>query len=315
MRNKLIWAFIIAIFLFLTGISVWRRGDALPSRIRIATGGTAGVYHSYGAALAGVIKDNMGVPADALTSGGAIENIRLLRDGKAELAFVQNDIMTYAYDGTNIFSTEEAFKGFYAIAGLYPEVCQIVARKDISGIQDLKGKSVSLGDRGGGTELNALQILASYGLSEADVEADYLGFSASVEAFREGRLDAFFCTAGVPTPAITDLAKSGEIHLLSVGEAHARALISEYPFYTRQAVGAGVYPGMDEGAETVAVQATLAVSGKLGEDAVFEITRVLFENKDKIAEACEEGGSLNRETATNGILIPLHPGAEKYLLR
>jgi TRAP transporter TAXI family solute receptor len=315
MRNKIVWVLIIAIFLFLVGITTWRQDNARLSRIRITTGGTSGVYHSYGLALAGVIEDKVGIPAETLVSGGAIENIRLLRDGKAELAFVQNDIMTYAYNGTNLFSAEEAFKGFSAIAGLYPEICQIVARKDINSIQDLKGKRVSLGDQGSGTELNALQILGSYGLSEADIEVYRLSFGASVEAFVEGRLDAFFCTAGVPTPAVSDLAKSGETRLLSIGDAHASALISEYPFYTKQTIDAGVYPGIDEQTETVAVQATLVANNKLDVNTVFEITKTLFENKQKIAETCEKGGELNSETATNGILIPLHPGAEKYLLR
>jgi TRAP transporter TAXI family solute receptor len=314
MRNKFVWVLIITVFLFLV-ITSFRQNDALPSQIRIASGDTAGVYHSYGSAFAGVLREKMGIPSEALESGGAIENIRLLREGKAELAFVQNDIMTYAYNGTDIFSTEEANKGFSVIAGLYPEVCQIIARKDISDVPDLRGRRVSLGDHGSGTELNALQILGAYGLSETDIEASHLGFGASVEAFREGRIEAFFCTAGVPTPAISDLAKSGEARLLSIGDAHARFLISEYPFYTQQSIASGVYPGMDAKTETVAVQATLVVSDKLSQNAVFEITRTLFENKGEIAEECEEGGDLNREMTMKGVTVPLHPGAEKYLLR
>jgi TRAP transporter TAXI family solute receptor len=315
MRYKLAWALVITVFLFLAGAAIWRQNSEITSRIRIATGDVSGVYNAYGVSLAGVLKDKMGIPTETLESGGSIENLRLLRAGKAELAFVQSDIMTYAYDGTNLFSTEEAFKDFSVIANLYPEVCQIVARKDVPDIQGLKGRRVSLSNRGSGTELNARQILGAYGLSETDVKAVYLDFSESVKAFKKGDIDAFFCTAGIPTPAILDLAESGEARLLSIGDAHVRALISGYPFYTRHTIELGVYPGILEKTVSVAVQATLIASNKLSENTVFEIARTLFENKQKIAANHGKEGDLNHETAIKGLLIPLHPGAARYFLR
>jgi TRAP transporter TAXI family solute receptor len=280
--------------------------------VRIAAGGRSGVYFRYGEALAGVIGDKTGRDVTVLSSGGSVENVRLLRENRAELAFVQNDIMTYAYNGVDIFSTDGAFKDFSAVAGLYPEVCQIVAKSDIKDIHDLKGRKVSLGDEGSGTELNAVQILSAYGMSETDVDADHLSFGASVAAFREGRLDAFFCTAGVPTPAVSELAASGEITLLGIGDAHAGSIIDQYPYYSRHKIAAGAYPGLGEDVGTVAVRATLVACDRMSADDVFVITKLLFENKDDIAAICEEGNDLDLESAVNSIPIPLHAGAEKF---
>jgi TRAP transporter TAXI family solute receptor len=316
MKKKFIieGALIAAILLFV-GYRFFDAQNAAPTRIRIATGGESGVYYAYGEALAAILEKRMNIPVITVQSGGSVENIRLLRNNRAEIAFVQNDIMTYAYNGTNLFSTEGAFKNFYAVTGLYPEVCQIVARREIGGILDLKGKRVSVGDEGSGTELNALQILDAYGMSFADLDIDHLSFNASVRAFVEGRIDAFFCTAGVPTPAINDLSSAGGAHLLNVGQAHARALISRYQFYSQHLIPRGSYRGIDGEAETVAVKATLVASGNLSEQIVSEIIKILFDSQEEISKTIPESGALGDGTALDGIPIPLHPGAEKHFFK
>ena len=312
-KNVVIQGALIAGIILLVGYQFFGGKSAEPVRIRIATGGESGVYYAYGNALAEVLEKRLNIQVTAIQSGGSVDNIYLLRNGRADIAFVQNDIMTYAYYGTNLFSTDGKFEDLSAIAALYPETCQIVARREIGGITDLRGKRVSVGDEGSGTELNALQILDAYGMSYADVDVDHLSFSASVAAFREGRIDAFFCTAGVPTPAISELAAEGEVRLLSVGDAHARSLISQYPFYTQYTVPGGVYPGIGDEAPTVAVKAALVVNNRLGGHLVSEIIKILLDSSGEIAKTLPEAGDLSRGGAADGITIPLHPEVEKYL--
>ena len=280
------------------------------SKIRIATGGESWIYYAYGDALAEALEQRMNIPVTAIPSGGSVDNIHMLKNRKAEIAFVQNDIMTYAYNGAGIFSTEGEFKDFSAIAGLYPETCQIVARRDIADITGLKGRRVSIGAEGSGTELNALQILEAYGMKYTDVDVDHLGFAASVTAFRDGKIDAFFCTAGIPTPAISELAAGGEARLLSIGDAHARSIISLYPYYSRQAIPKDAYPGIGEETETVAVKATLVASNKLSEQAITEILKMLFDGE--ALGTLPGNSSPSREFAVESLPIPLHPGAYKY---
>jgi TRAP transporter TAXI family solute receptor len=304
-------AIAVAVALLAARQSAERRDDRTRG-LRIATGGESGVYHAYGDALASALRRRLKVSVTVIPSGGSVDNINLLRNDRADIAFVQNDIMTYAYDGTNIFSTAEPFKGFSAIAGLYPETCQIIARRDIDGISDLRGRRVSVGHEGSGTELNAKQILDAYGMSYADIDVDHLSFGASVAAFRDGRVDAFFCTAGVPTPAIVELAASGEARILSVGDAHARSLISQYPYYSQQTIPKGAYPGIGEEAETVAVKAALVANNKLDGKVVAEIIKIIFEDGE--TAGVSPGGRPSRKSAADGLPIPMHTDAQRLLL-
>ena len=299
----------LAVILF-AGYYMAGRKDPSSVRLRIATGGEGGIYYAFGDALANLLEKHMKMMATTIPSGGSLDNINMLRNGRADMAFVQSDIMTYAYNGTNLFSTEEPLADVYAIAGLYPEACQIVARRDITRIADLKGRRVSIGAEGSGTELNALQILESYGMGYTDINVDHLGFSASVNAFNEGKIDAFFCTAGVPTPAISQLMESGSAHILSISYARIRSIISSYPYYSRLTIPRDTYPGI-EGVETVAVKAVLVVNEKLKEQTVSEMLKIMFENASEITEQAT-GINLNRSTATDGLSIPLHRGAEKF---
>ena len=181
---------------------------------------------------------------------------------------------------------------------------------DIKSIADLKGKTVSVGDAGSGTEFNARQLLDAYGLSFNDIKVQNLSFGDSAEALKDGKIDAFFCVAGAPTTAVVELATTNSIHVLSVDEDKMQVLKSKYPFYTEYKIPAGTYKGVDNEVTSAAVKATFIVSDKLDEDTVYQMTKAIFENKSKIAHAKAE--QLDPKFAVEGITIPFHPGAQKY---
>ncbi|MBE6680903.1 MAG: TAXI family TRAP transporter solute-binding subunit [Ruminococcaceae bacterium] len=288
------------------------RGEALI----VATGGNSGTYYAYGMAMAHVISDETGIELDVQSTGASKANIQLIRAGEADVAMVQNDVMYYAYTGINHFDGE-MYRGFSVLATLYPELVQIVARKDsgITTVSDLAGKRVSVGDAGSGTELNAKHILGACGIDiENDIEKYNFDFGKSADALKEGTVDAFFCVAGIPTTAITELAISHEIVVVSVDDYVYNNLYDDYQFYTQQTIPAGTYKGVDKDIKTVAVMATYIVDNDLDEETVYEFTKALFEKKDDIADAHAKGDELDVETAINGIPeeVPIHPGAEKY---
>ena len=280
--------------------------------LRLATGGSTGTYYAYGSALARVFQERLGLRVTVQTTAASVANIALLQSGAADFAFVQNDVMTYAYDGKNLFTADGPQKDFSAVAGLYPEVCHVIATADITDISELKGKRVSVGEGGSGTSLNAAQVLEAYGMSFADIKQVNLGFGDSALALAAGKIDAFFCTAGTPTPAVSDLAAITPVRLLPIGGARTRLLIESYPYYTAATVPAGTYPGIDEDVNTVAVQATLAVSNKIREDDVYKVTKALFESKGEITAAHSKGADLSLESAVSGMPVPFHPGAVRY---
>ena len=203
------------------------------------------------------------------------------------------------------------------MAVLYPELCQIIATKEsgIKTVADLKGKRVSVGDAGSGVEFNAKQILEAYGIDmDKDIEKQNLGFDASADALKDGKIDAFFCVAGIPTTAITTLALNNEIEVVEVEDDKFEELASKYGFYTKQIVPAGTYTGVDEDKQTVAVMATYIVDNDLSEETVYNMTKAMFENKDAIIAVHKKGEELDVNKAIEGIPaeVPLHPGAAKY---
>ena len=285
-------------------------------KIILATGGNTGTYYGYGMAMGPILQEKTGIKFDVQSTGASKANIQLVDMKEANMAVVQNDVMYYAYTGTDLFEGTE-IKGFSAVATLYPELCQIVA-SEASGIKtvaDLAGKRVSVGDAGSGVEFNAKQILAAYGIDiDNDINKQNLGFGPSADALKDDKIDAFFCVAGIPTTAITDLAMGMDITLVPVDDDKFDSLSSQYGFYTRQTIPAGTYNGVDEDVKTAAVMATYIVSNDLSEDTVYKITKAIFENKDEIAAAHVKGNELDSAKAVEGIpdVVPMHAGAAKY---
>ncbi len=281
--------------------------------LRFATGGTSGTYYAYGGVLANVLNSKLTQSQITVQSTGASKaNIFLIDDGEADIAVVQNDVMDYAMNGTDLFEEDGAVTSFKTVAALYSEVIQIVASPDITSIEDLKGKRVSVGDAGSGTEFNTRQILAAYGISFDDIQVNNLGFGDSADALKDGKIDAAFVTAGPPTTAITELCTTNEVNLLSIDDEHAAKLIEEHPFYAQYTIPAGMYKGIDEDVSAVTVKATLIASDKISDDVIYELVKTIFESKDDITAAHEKGRELDTAYAVEGISVPFHPGAEKY---
>lgn len=288
---------------------------AAQNRLVFASGGTSGTYYPYAGAVATVWQDNVeGLTVDVQATGASAENINLVNNGEAEIAIVQNDVMKYAYDGIETFEGKEPVKGFSTLATVYAEVCQIVLdpAAGIETIADLKDKRVSVGDIGSGVEANSKQILAAAGLTFDDIKAQHLGFGDSASAIKDKALDAAFVTAGIPTTAVLELSSTNNIGLLSLDNDTVQALVEQYPYYTVNIIPGGTYSGVDSDVMTVAVKATIIVSPDLDEELVYNMTKALFENKEAIATAHAKGVELDIQTATEGVSVPLHPGAARY---
>jgi len=284
------------------------------TEVKLATGGNTGTYYSYGTAIGQIIGAKEDISFNIQSTGASKANIQLIDSGEVDMAIVQNDVMDYAFNGSDLFVEDGAVTGFSAMAAVYAEVVQIVANPSsgIKTIADLKGKNVSVGDAGSGVEFNAKQILEAYGITFDDINKQNLSFSASADAYKDSKIDAFFATAGAPTTAIMDLVTSKDILILNIEDDIAEKLMESYPFYTVYDIPGGTYTGVEEDIKTLAVKATFIVSNDLDETTVYNMTKALFENKEEITSAHAKGNELNEDYAVSGISIPFHKGAEKY---
>jgi uncharacterized protein len=281
-----------------------------PAFISILTGGTGGTYYPLGGSFAEIIKDETGIDTNAETSGASAENMTTIKNGDAEIAFSQTDIASYAVDGKLMFENNKV-ENVKAIATLYPETIQIVTTKEsgITSVEDLKGKKVSVGAPGSGTVANAEQILEVHGMTFDDIEKQDLSFDESTQGIQDGTIDAAFVTAGTPTGAVESLGATEDVVIVPIEQDKIDSLIEKYPFYVKEEIPSGTY-GLASVVTTVAVQAMLVASSDLSEDVVYDITKAIFENLDKVTHA--KGKLIKVENALNGVGIDVHPGAQKY---
>ena len=215
-------------------------GTGESRKLRFVTGGESGTYFAFGSVLAQHATNNAGVNIVGLVGNGSKSNVEELEVGNADLAFCQSDVMAYAYNGTNLFDTK--IDGFSTVAALYMEQVQIVTvDPDIRTVADLKGKNVSIGAAGSGVYFNAIDVLGAYGLTENDIKPTYQSFGDSANALKDGKIDAAFIVAGAPTTAITDLATTKDVGLVSLDDDHIAKLLETSDYYTKTVIAKDVY--------------------------------------------------------------------------
>lgn len=279
----------------------------------MGTGGTAGTYYAYGGILGNQIKTSAGITVNVVSTDGSKANILGIDAGNYQLATVQSDVMAYAAAGTRSFESEGALDSFRVIGGLYAEALQLVTMDpEIKSVADLKGKKVSIGAAGSGVYFNAIDVLTAAGLTEADIIPQYQSFGDSADALKDRKIDAAFIVAGAPTPAIQELCTSATAYLVPIDGDIAAKLMASSPYYTTYKVPAGTYNGQTSDVTTVTVKATLIVSTSASEDAVYNVTKAIFDNIDTITAAHAKGAELSLQNATDGMTAPFHAGAAKY---
>ncbi|WP_439816860.1 TAXI family TRAP transporter solute-binding subunit [Zavarzinia sp. CC-PAN008] len=311
------------------GLAIGTAAAQGQSYLRIGTGSIAGTYFPIGQALAAILSmpagsnacetgGRCGVPGllvTALASEGSVANVKAVARGTLETAFAQADVVHWAYGGTGVFAGEEPASSLRVIANLYAESVHVVARKGagIERIADLKGKRVSLDQRGAGSYADALLILGAYGLTTDDLKLDSAEIDRAAEEILAGTLDALIFVGGTPAPMITELAEAGAITLVPITAPEVNWLTEKVRFLTPDLIEAGTYPGIPA-TETLSVGAQWVVSAKVDDQLVYQLTRALFrdQNKEALAAGHPKARSIALDNALTGVTTPLHPGAALF---
>ena len=217
-------------------------GCGSKKELTFTTGSETGTYYGFGTVLAGQISDRTDTTVTAIVGKGSKANIELMDVGDAQLGRVQSDVMSYAYEGTNLFAEKGKIDSFSTVAALYMEQVQIVTLDpSIKSVADLKGKTVSVGESGSGVYFNAIDVLAAYDLTLDDIKPTYQSFGDSANALKDGKIDAAFIVAGAPTTAITDLATTKDVGLVSLDDDHIAKLLETSDYYTKTVIANDVY--------------------------------------------------------------------------
>jgi TRAP transporter TAXI family solute receptor len=278
----------------------------------IATGGSGGVYQVYGGGVAEMLSAN-GHPTTAETTSASVDNLFLVADGDSEVAFSLADTAIDAVKGQDSFEGEPL--PLRALGTLYSNFTHVVALKDsgIERIEDLKGKTVSIGAPNSGTEVIGLRLMEVAGLDpDKDVTRRALGVGESAAALREGSLDAFVWSGGLPTGAITDLATTDDVVLLPL-DAYLPELNERYgEAYVEAEVEAGEYPNVAP-VKTISVPNLLMVREDMDPGLAHDLIELMFDHKAELVEVHPSAEKLTLEDAQRVVEpVRLHEGAERF---
>ncbi len=282
--------------------------------VNVLTGGTSGVYYPMGVALSQIYgKALPGSKATVQATKASSENLNLLQAGRGEIAFTLGDALAEAWKGNEEAGFKAPLKKLRTVAAIYPNYIQIVAAADsgIKTLADLKGKRVAVGAPKSGTELNARDIFKAAGMSYKDFsKVEYLPFGESVELMKNRQLDATLISAGLGVAAIRDLATAVKIVIVPV-PAEVVKKIGEAA-YQPGVVPANTYGGQTTEVPTVAIQNFLVTHEGVSTDAVYKMTKAMFDHLPELHSAHAAAKAISKEGAPKNPPVPLHPGAEKF---
>lgn len=286
------------------------------SRLSIGTGGTGGVWYPLGGAMANILTKtlpNLAVTAEV--TGGSVDNIKLISTGQSKLGFSMTDAAWDAQQGQGKFKEKVALR---TLAVFYPQKNHVVTLEG-SGIEkmsDLRGKRVSVGSPGSGSEIIALRVLEAYGINpDKDIIKERLGVAEAVNAIKDRKIDAFIHNAAIPIPAVVDLGASPGIRIKLIDHADAVAAMNKKygPLYSKGTLAQKTYPGQARDSATVDVWAVLLTDDKMSEQSAYNIVKTLFDKKPDLLLVARDTAYMTYENQFGGASpIPFHPGALKY---
>ncbi|MEV6692340.1 TAXI family TRAP transporter solute-binding subunit [Micromonospora sp. NPDC051196] len=297
-------AILVAVLLVLPSLSACRDDPDEPVRIRIATGSPTAVYHAFGTSLAAILNRELpDVHAEVLITAASVENVRLLKAGEVELGFTQADVLP-AYPGPD--------PPVVAVARVYDDLLHLVTTADsaVRTLSDLRGRRVSIGAAGSGTEITVNRLLTVAGLDDAELHRVQLGLDESVTALRGGEIDAFFFSGGLPVRAVAQFAQDTPTRIVDLGEWTVPLRRGNREVYVPRDIPRSVY-GIDP-VTAVANPNYLLVRADLPEELVRQVTRLLMERRAELAAAHPAAGRISPRSAIATPPLPLHPGAAAY---
>lgn len=328
MRQRRFLVLFGAILLLLTGCGGQRGGDngtqaaeptscevTADARLSIATGNTTGVYYTLGGAYAEAISQQTGgkLKATAAETSASVQNIQQLVAGTHQIAFSLADTAVDAVNGAASFNEKQPVA---ALSRLYPNYTQVIARTDtgINTIADMRGKRVSTGAPNSGTEVIANRMLQAAGLDPAkDIQAQRTELGKTVEAMKDGSIDAMFWSGGLPTSGITDLFVSRRDQVKFIDVTDTLSKLQEInPIYERGVIPASTYETPAD-VPTVVVPNVLLVKDDMDGNTACVLTKALFDRKADLVKANKAADAITLDNARQTSPVPLHPGAKKAL--
>ena len=282
--------------------------------ISIGTGGTGGIYYPYGGGVAEIWNKYVkGVRAVAEVTGASVENVKLAHKGETVVGEVMGDVAVAGYKGLSKFEGKK--NDILSMAIMYPNLLQVVTLKKygITDIEQIKGKNISSGSPGSGTNFMAETVFKALGIPLDSYKDSRLSFTESANALRDGTIEVGVWSVGPGTSSILDLATTHDIHIISFTPEQQKKILAANAEYSSVDLAGGVYRGVDQAVPTIGVWNVMICQKSLPTDMVYQLVKALYEHKDYLVKIHPSAAYTTPENAVKYSPIPLHPGTVKYL--
>ncbi len=288
--------------------------------VTIGTGGVTGVYYPTGGAISRMLNQKSAeykIRATVESTAGSVYNINAVLSGDLEFGVAQSDRQYQAYHGKAEWAKKGAQTKLRSLFSIHPESITLVvsAKSNIKTVTDLKDKRVNLGNPGSGQLQNSKDAIKAFGLSEKDLNPEYVKAVEAPGLLQDERLDAFFYTVGHPAGNIKE-ATSGRIkvRILDLAGDPIDILLQQYPYYAKSVIPIEMYPNAENktDVQTFGVKATLVASAGLDDAVAYAITKEVFDHLDDFKRMHPAYQVVTRENMLQGLSAPIHPGALKY---
>ncbi|MXY23994.1 MAG: TAXI family TRAP transporter solute-binding subunit [Acidobacteria bacterium] len=293
-------------------------GDSsAPSRQFLSLGSApaGGAFFVVGSALAEVVNEtgaSLGYNVTAEATSGSQENIRRLASGELDFALSNAAITYFAVRGSEGWDRAYSARSVMTLA---PNVALFVTQADsgISTIDDLRDRRVTVGPAGAGFEYFVGPLLEAHGVTYDDFSPLNATQQAAVDMLTDGSADATFLGGAVPTASITQAAASMEITFIPFGDDEKQRLVDDYLFFRPATIPPETYRGQTEAFDGLDVGSMhLITSAEASDDLVYNVTRLLYENRELVVEKHAAGRAINPANVVRDTGTEFHPGAIRF---
>jgi TRAP transporter TAXI family solute receptor len=285
--------------------------------ITVGTGGVTGVYYAVGGAICRLVnkdraKTNLRCSVES--TGGSAYNVNTIKAGELDFGMAQSDVQYQSYKGTGSF--KEPFPEMRSVFSVHPEPFTLVARKEanVTGLADFKGKRLNIGNPGSGTRAAMDELLVALGMKTSDFAlASELKADEHGAALCDNKIDGFFYGVGHPSANIQDPTTACGAKLVPITGPAIDTLVKKNSYFAYATIPGGIYAGNPQPTKTYGVMATMVTTTKTPADAVYAVTKAVFDNFDEFKKLHPAFANLDPKTMiSDGLTAPLHDGAARY---
>ncbi|MFQ5803660.1 MAG: TAXI family TRAP transporter solute-binding subunit [Candidatus Methylomirabilales bacterium] len=247
------------------------------------------------------------------TTASSLDTVKLLKSRQLHVALLMADEAWEAFQGIGKFMRWDV--PLRTLAVLDSRFLHLVTLegKGISGIGELRGKSVATGTPGSRTEIKTRRVIEAYSIDPGkDIRQEPLALPEAVKALKAGKIDALAQDGTIPNRAIRDLAATPgmTIRLLNHGEAVLKMRARYGRAYHRGTIPGGTYPGLDTDVAVAATAHLLVCREDFPRDRAYQLAKALTEHQSEWASP--QQGVHHLAWRPLGSSIPFHPGALDY---